>query len=66
MGSNLDFEAVRDRQAAWIAEMARTEGFKDYARQRLVEIQKDKLFEGLSALVKQKLDKKPSSASVND
>jgi len=52
----MNIEQIRETQANIIVQMAQIEGWKDYARQRLRELMKEPLFEGLDKLVKQKLE----------
>jgi len=55
----MQLDKIAEQMADHIANMARVEGFKDYARERLKELVRCKsgLFDNLSALVKQRLEK---------
>lgn len=55
----LNLETIADDMADHIANMARFEGFKDYARERLKELVRCKsgLFDNLPALVRERLEK---------
>lgn len=55
MGLNL--ETIADEMADHIVAMAEVDGFKDYARQRLKELAKEPIFDGIIELVKTKLEK---------
>lgn len=52
-----NLETIENDMANHIVRMARVDGFKDYARERLRELVSEKsgLFDNLSALVKEKL-----------
>ena len=51
----IDFDKLKNEMADWIVVMAKNEGSKDYARQRLKEISQDPIFFGIVELVKEKL-----------
>lgn len=54
----MQLDNICEEMADHIVAMARIDGFKDYARQRMKELVSDQsgLFDNLSALVKQKLE----------
>jgi len=55
----MQLDKIAEQMADHIASMAKIEGFKDYARERLKELVRCKsgLFDNLPALVKQRLEK---------
>ena len=55
----LNLETIADKMADHIASMAKIEGFRDYARERLKELvrEEQELFGNLSALVRERLEK---------
>lgn len=51
-------EQIKNDMADWIVIMAKNEGSKDYARERLKELAKEPIFDGIVELVKTKLEQK--------
>jgi hypothetical protein len=54
----MQLDKIKNDMADWIVIMAKNEGSKDYARERLKELAKDPIFDGIIELVKQKMEQK--------